>query len=94
MNLKRLHSTSFDWQKWRCGGGFLSELGISCREECLIKEKEVLRKYAIGYLEGEHLYCRPKKGNIAVMFFKDEEEFWFHLRKKEFLTIFGEYYEA
>lgn len=39
MNLKRLHSTSFDWQKWRCGGGFLSESDYLIDKRAYLKEK-------------------------------------------------------
>ena len=64
--------------------------GCFCRKEDLFKRRTVLRKHAIGYIEAEKLLCRPKKDNIAVMFLKDDEYFWFHFRKEEFQIIFNE----
>lgn len=84
----RLHDTSFSWSKWRRAS--IADLGIPCREEIIIKNKHILRKYAIGYLEGERLTCRPKRNETAVMFLKDNEMFWFHLRNSEFLAVFGD----
>ena len=73
---------------WRAGS--IKEFHISCREECIIKAGNILRKYAVGYCRGEQLTCRPKTGEMAVMFFYNEEYFWFHLREKEFKEVFNE----
>jgi len=86
MKLIHMHSTSFNWMKWRVGSP--ANFKIPCRKEILIANGNILRKYAIGYIEGEKLLCRPKRNYTAIMFFKDEEEFWFHLRNDEFKIIF------
>lgn len=80
-----MHGTSFDWLTW-CGGG-LSNLGLATRYNIIKDNIHIIRKYAIGYLEAEHCVCRPKENYIAVMFLKDEEYFWTHLRKEEFDLI-------
>lgn len=88
MKLERMHSTSFDWQTWRSGS--IADLGIPCRKECIINKGKIIKQYAIGYLESESLYCRPKIDQIAIMLLKDNNQFWFHLRKDEFISIFGD----
>jgi hypothetical protein len=72
-------------------GGYIGDLGIPFREACIcgFPGREILRRYAVGYCEGERLICRPKNGGVAVLFVKDEREFWFHLRAKEFVAVFG-----
>lgn len=49
--------------------------------------KSILRKFIIGWCEGERLACRPKTGEVAVMIERDVRKFWFHLRKEEFDVI-------
>jgi hypothetical protein len=83
-----MNSDNFDWIRWRNGSA--KTLDILCREQDLILNRNKIKDYAVGYCEGESLICRPKVDNIAVMFLKDDIEFWFHLTKKEFLNIFKE----
>jgi len=83
----RMHCTSFTWSRWR--RACISDLGIPCREHAIISNARILRKYAIGWIEGERLLCRPKQNTVAVMFLKDDTTFWFHLRSNEFLSVFG-----
>lgn len=86
--IHRISAAQFTWDIWRAGS--ISEFHIPCREECIIKASEILRKYAVGYCDGGQLLCRPKTGEMAVMFFYNNEHFWFHLRKKEFKEVFNE----
>lgn len=83
--LPKLDSTLFTWQAWRAYG-----FNIPCRYETLTSGlgKATLRKHAVGWCYGENLLCRPKANHIAVMFEKDEVQFWFHLRNEEFIKIF------
>ncbi len=89
LSIPRLGPDSFDWLSWV--GGSIHDLGIPCRESCIIgfPGRDILRRYAIGFCEGEHLFCRPKPGTMAVLFVREEREFWFHLRKREFDIVFG-----
>jgi len=66
--------------------------GIPCRTLSLTSEssKKTLQQYAVGWCPGEVLSCRPKTDHVAVMFFKDDIYFWFHLRNEEFEIIFKE----
>jgi hypothetical protein len=84
--IPRLHPTTFDWSRWRAA--CIADLGVPCREQTIIANAYILRRYAIGWLEGERLMCRPEKGEVAVLFLKDGQEFWFHLRDKEFRAVF------
>lgn len=87
--IPQLDSSLFDWLTWR--NGTIHDLGIqACRYELIISEngKEQLRKYAVGFCYGENLPCRPKQ-EMAVMFFKNDLYFWFHLRKNEFEKVFN-----
>ena len=87
MKLQRLHDTSFGWSEWRTAS--IADLKIPCREQAIIASGYILRRYAIGWLEGEKLTCRPKRDHTAIMFLKDGQMFWFHLRNKEFQAVFG-----
>ena len=87
--LEKLDSTLFTWLNWKAGS--IHDLGLFCRyyDITSVKGVPILHKYAIGWCYGENLMCRPKIGQIAIMCFKDDEEFWFHIRKNEFEEVFG-----
>lgn len=86
--LPKIDSTLFDWQKWSAGS--IHDFGIPCRYESLTSQesKRILNEYAIGWTYGENLPCRPKENHIAVMFEKDDNKFWFHMRNNEFVEVF------
>ena len=86
--IPRMESSLFDWLAWR-GGSPLDVFRLGCRSEDLISGSHLLREYAVGWCEGERLPCRPKLDMIAVMFFKDGRNFWFHLSRYEFERIFA-----
>jgi hypothetical protein len=66
----------------------LLDLGILCnRQAHIISRKDLLVKYAIGYCSGTTLSCRPKSEHYAVMFQKDDIQFWTHLTVEEFTNI-------
>ena len=83
-----MYADSFDWHRWRLGIKVWRELGVACRRQDIIDKKDVLRKYAIGYIPGHKLFCRPKENNIAVMFLVDDEFQWCHFTNEEFEGIF------
>jgi hypothetical protein len=85
--LEQLDSTLFDWVLWR-SGDIWNDFHITCKTKNLIENGDILRKYAIGWCRGENLICRPKENHIAIMFYKDNKFFWFHLRNIEFERIF------
>lgn len=82
----KMHGHSFDFATWR--GGHITELGISCRFDDIVRHQDILRQYAIGWCPGEEVICRPKKECIGVMFLKDDQLFWFHLSCREFDIVF------
>jgi len=84
----RLHSDSFDWSRWRMGIAIWREIGVSCRKNSIIENKNVLKKYAIGYISAEHLICRPKNNETAVLFLINDEFCWTHFRNEEFINVF------
>ena len=86
--IPKLHLDSFCWQRWRIGYKIHLKIGIAWREKRIIEKKEVIKKYAVGYIEGERLICRPKENEMGVMFLIDNEFCWTHLRKKEFENVF------
>ena len=92
MKLQQMNPSLFDWLHWRINDTFFNEFGFQCRYASLTSAhgKEVIRKYAVGWANGESLICRPKVGHKGVMFFKNDRHFWVHLRNKEFEEIFGE----
>lgn len=88
MNIYKLPEDSFDWIRWRDGIAVWKEIGVACREQSIFDNSEILRKYAIGYIEAEKLLCRPKKHEYAVMFLINNNFCWTHFREKEFVNVF------
>jgi len=86
--LAKIHPSNFTWQLWK--GGCLVDLGLQTRTVSLVENKDVLKKYAIGYCNSVSIPCRPKPGTYAVMFQKDDLVFWTHLLDVEFEKIFKE----
>lgn len=84
--IEKIDSTLFDWISWRSGSPL--DFFVPCRESALVEIRPILRRYAIGYCIGENLLCRPKLNHKAVMFFKNDLHFWFHLTNREFERIF------
>jgi len=89
-SLQKLDSSLFVWQAWRSGSP--NDLNLTCRYNSLTSKRgsAILKEYAIGWCYAENLMCRPKLDNRAVMFFKDNNLFWFHMRNEEFMKVFGE----
>jgi len=83
---KQLKPYHFTFEYWRAGS--LAEFGIRTRTWFIEQNRHIIKKYAIGYLNGEKLWIRPKKNTVAVMFFYKGEHFWTHLTKKEFDICF------
>jgi len=87
--IQKMDATQFDWIIWR-NGNVWDDFHIPCRTLALIANRDILRTYAIGWCYGENLICRPKENHVAIMFCKNEKQFWFHLRLNEFEKIFQE----
>jgi len=90
ISIPELGSCHFIFSKWRSLSAQSFEIQRRYFDIVSPKGKRVLRKYAIGYSNAENVPCKPKIGEIAVMFFRDGEYFWFHLRKNEFKEVFYE----
>ena len=90
VSLPRMYIDSFDSSRWRAGIAIWRELGIACREADIYDQAKVLRHFAVGYIPGKYLSCRPKLHEVAVMFLINDEFCWTHLREKEFNYVFGE----
>ena len=87
MELEYLDPQHFNWSRWRRRS--LPDLGIlRCRLNILLENKHTLRDHFVGYCQSENLICRPKLNHKAVMFFKDDIHFWFHITNKEFENVF------
>lgn len=86
--LARLPVDSFDWSGWRAGADIWIKLGFHPRWFSIIENETILRKYAVGYIPGNRLFCRPEPDEIAVMFLIDDLFGWTHLRKEEFERVF------
>lgn len=88
VNLYHMDSSQFDWITWR-SGSLIDLLGVNNRGESIIKNKEKIKKYAVGWCKSEQTPCRPKTGYYSVMFLIDDNMFWTHLTYKEFNSIFN-----
>lgn len=80
--IERLKPYCFTFELWRAGS--IYELGLQCREWSIKENKNVIRKHAVGFLESDNLWIRPKEGCVAVMFFIEDRYFWTHLTRSEF----------
>jgi hypothetical protein len=86
--IPKLSADMFDWIAWLNGGYIHIKIGMHIREESISDCAELLRKYAIGYIQGDKPICRPKPDEIAVMFLIDNYFGWTHFRKSEFERVF------
>lgn len=86
--IPRLPIDSFEWTRWT-RGTIWKKLGIACRKRDIIDHRDILRQYAVGYRESESLPCRPKPGEVVILFLIDGEYCWTHIRKDEFQEVFG-----
>lgn len=91
--IPQFESSLFDFSLWRAGSP-VDLFGIRLRSRtadiCSPLGSSILCQYAIGYCLAERIPCRPKSNEVAVMFYKDREYFWFHLRRHEFDRVFHE----
>lgn len=85
-----LNGGNFDWSKWRHGTPL--DLGLQCRSWDLLSDRgqKILREHCIGWCRGEETMARPKENHIALLMSKNNEEFWFHVKKNEFKETFPE----
>lgn len=87
IKLEYMHPDSFDWLSWSAGR--IEDLGLECcRTQDIIRNKHIVKKYAIGFCPSNQLICRPKPSGFAVMFLKDENKFWTHLTEEEYIQVF------
>lgn len=90
--IPKIHPSNFTWDLWRAGT--LLELGVQTnRYHEIVGNRKLLKKYAIGYCKASKLSLRPKSGQYAVMFQKDDDGFvlifWTHLTAAEFKKVKG-----
>ena len=85
MKLEYLDEQLFTASRWRSGTP--ADLLIQCRTQSISKNRHTLKAHAVGYCDAEKLLCRPKNEHKAVMFFKDDIHFWFHVTNREFEVI-------
>lgn len=78
----------FDWITWLNGSDIWTKVGFHPRWFSIIENRELLRQYAVGYLPGYRLFCRPSISEVAVMFLIDDVFGWTHLRQEEFERLF------
>jgi len=89
LNIERFPAFEFTFDKWSAGS--LYNLGIDGHKHLMFRyAMRYIRQYAIGYCHVEYIQVRPKLDCVAVMFFKDEVQFWTHLTFSEFRRIFPE----
>jgi hypothetical protein len=89
VSIPRLPIDSFTWLRW-VNNDIWAQLGMRCRYRDMLDNKRILRKYAVGYREAETIVCRPKTGEVAVLFLINGRFSWTHLRRHEFEEVFCE----
>lgn len=87
--MRRINSSFFTSETWR--NGYIGDLGIQCRFFDITSNHgaEILRKYCIGYADGEAV-IRSKSNHKAIMIQTEDRMFWFHIRNEEFNIVFGD----
>jgi len=89
--IPELPQDSFDWLRWIRGLGIWTKLlKCRCRFSNIVDRRNDIRSLAVGFIDGEKLWCRPKSDEVAVMFIVDDEFAWTHLTRKEFEYVFGQ----
>lgn len=83
--MEYLDEQLFTASRWRSGTP--ADLLIQCRTQSIVENKSILKSYTVGYCDAEKLICRPKEECKAIMFFKDDRHFWFHVTNEEFGAI-------
>lgn len=85
--IEKLPADSFTWSRWRAFNLF-NELGIAARYPDIVRFSSIIRFYAVGFNHSSKILCRPKSDCYAVMFLKDGNFSWCHLREEEFNETF------
>ena len=85
--MEKIPAVQFTFDLWKAGS--LNELGIFNKYYSIFDNTLKIREHAIGYNFADRLYVRPKNDCMSVMFFNNEH-FWTHLTKKEFILCFPE----
>lgn len=87
-NIVKLPAHHFSFERWRAGS--LIEFGIKTRTWSISLNRQIIRKYTVGYIKGEKLWVRAKPDTVAVMFHFRNNHFWTHLTVEEFKICFTE----
>jgi hypothetical protein len=88
--IPNIGSCHFTYELWKGFSSQTFEISIKYFDIVSPRGKRILRQYAVGWCNAQNVPCRPKVNEFAVMFYKEGEHFWFHLRKNEFQEVFGE----
>lgn len=89
---EKLGDDSFDAFRWR--GGTPLDLGLWARTYSLCSEYGIkkIRSRVVGYRAADFARVRPKSDCIMLMLRNSNDEwFWFHVSRLEFLIIFPEF---
>lgn len=80
---------SFTFTRWSAGS--VHDFGIEhFRTENAMGYKDLLACGIQGYCFGEDLVVRPKANHVVLLYKKDDDFMWFHIRSSEFYQLFCE----
>jgi hypothetical protein len=86
--ISRLPIDQFDWLTWLSGTDIYRKFDFYPTKYSFIDYADTIKKYAVGYIHGSRLFCRPVENEIAVMFLVDDVFGWTHFREEEFEEVF------
>jgi MoaA/NifB/PqqE/SkfB family radical SAM enzyme len=85
--IQRLTPDSFTFERWSAGS--VHDFGVEhFRYENMKMYREVLLDGLEGYCFGEELRCKPKENEVGLLYRKDDDFMWFHIRNNEFVELF------
>lgn len=85
--MRKLDPGLFTEYMWE-GGSVSHIFGFPHRYSSLVRHRDTLLMYAVGWVNGSELLVRPKPGQFAVMFHYYDRVWWNHFTEKEFKEIF------
>jgi len=85
LGIEKLNAECFRFDNWESNWWTVIDLEFSSSAKLFMTQ---ISKFIVGWCEGSKLSVRPKESYYAVMLWKNEKEFWFHINDDMFERYF------